>query len=499
MFLKKILFCSVIALLGFLVSCVEDDEDSYRLLAANDFDLNISSSALIPVENTLELCIDGEDNDMDGEVDCLDEDCKTLTVCIVGSSSSPLPEFEDTVEECSDGIDNDLDSKIDCEDEGCEDLQACNKTSSSAPQPVFENTYDDCRDGLDNDGNGDVDCADEGCKAIFYCNVQSSSSTEMPNFEDTAEECSNEIDDDKNGDIDCDDENCEGFEFCQISSSSIPEIEDGPAECSDNEDNDGDNIIDCDEEECMELAVCISSSGEPLKEDTYDECSDFIDNDGDGKIDCADEECLAWDFCGMNSSDSDPDPDYFIDVERRLIIEDGAILEVEDFVDADLALDSGWNLVESTPDELEAGGTGYRDDANTHGIDLAGGDGGIVLQFVRRSEALPYAVEVIDDEITFTMTVRAASGFLGGGGDQPPPYTIPIRFVHPGRGYRHFGVNYFQIDDTGSWEAYDTFDGTSDAEGETITEITLSKGQYIMEMLSTEGAYNINYWQFHEK
>ncbi|MFH2006637.1 MAG: hypothetical protein ABI333_08640, partial [bacterium] len=59
------------------------------------------------------LCVDGIDNDGDGDTDCADTDCAADPVC------------HETGAECSDGIDNDGDGDIDCADIDCAPEPAC--------------------------------------------------------------------------------------------------------------------------------------------------------------------------------------------------------------------------------------------------------------------------------------------------------------------------------------------------------------------------------------
>ena len=59
-------------------------------------------------------CSDGEDNDLDGLVDCDDPSCAGVPACA-----------EDSAEECADGSDNDWDGLADCDDPGCDGVGGC--------------------------------------------------------------------------------------------------------------------------------------------------------------------------------------------------------------------------------------------------------------------------------------------------------------------------------------------------------------------------------------
>jgi len=79
-----------------------------------------------------ELCADGEDNNCDGNTDCLDASCGVTDGC----------------EDCSDGSDDDGDGLVDCEDGDCANDFPC---------------YEDCGNGSDDDLDGLVDCEDDEC------------------------------------------------------------------------------------------------------------------------------------------------------------------------------------------------------------------------------------------------------------------------------------------------------------------------------------------------
>jgi hypothetical protein len=59
---------------------------------------------------------------------------------------------------CNDGEDNDLDGFIDCLDHDCLEDDACSATVLYAG-PMEQ----DCENGIDDDGDGEVDCADGDC------------------------------------------------------------------------------------------------------------------------------------------------------------------------------------------------------------------------------------------------------------------------------------------------------------------------------------------------
>ncbi|MFT4626463.1 MAG: hypothetical protein ACI8PZ_005140 [Myxococcota bacterium] len=216
-------------------------------------------------EKITEQCGNATDDDGDGLVDCLDDDCDD--VC---------------TEQCDDGIDNDSDGLRDCFDDDCD---------GQCPE--------DCIDGRDNDGDGAIDCADEDC--FGFC----------------PEICDDGVDNDADGLVDCVDPNC--FGICdEICGDGIDNDLNGVADCndaacdggcpedmhcSDGRDNDGDGAIDCADPDC---------DGRGCRE--ADWCDDGRDNDGDGAIDCSDLDCVNPDTCPEDCTDEvDNDGDGLLD------------------------------------------------------------------------------------------------------------------------------------------------------------------------------------------
>ncbi len=211
------------------------------------------SPAAGPVENTLDLCKNGKDDDGDGFKDCFDKDCysskdKTGPGAAYCKGSEAT---EDTVAKCSDGIDNDGNGYIDCADFSCTKIN-----------PLCEVTDALCSDGIDNDGNGYKDCNDNECAKNPSVTVCGDGGVIKP--------------------ADAGAENTDAL-------------------CSDGLDNDGDGHKDCDDFDCSKnpnVTVCKDAgkpdSGKPAdagSENTDILCSDGIDNDGDGYVDCNDFDC----------------------------------------------------------------------------------------------------------------------------------------------------------------------------------------------------------------
>ena len=73
----------------------------------------------------------------------------TYSETSTGTTVVPAPEV------CDDGIDNDLDGLVDCEDDDCVGDPVCVET--------------ECTDGLDDDSDGLIDCVDEDCFVDVAC------------------------------------------------------------------------------------------------------------------------------------------------------------------------------------------------------------------------------------------------------------------------------------------------------------------------------------------
>ena len=134
-------------------------------------------------------CLDGEDNDQDQLIDCLDPDCASAEHC---GALTTGEEGSDAA--CADGIDNDGNGYVDCADWGC--LKNPNVTVCRPSEAEPENTLLACSDGLDNDWDEDIDCRDPDCAAFPVA------------CESSDEACTDGVDNDNNGYMDCQDFNC---------------------------------------------------------------------------------------------------------------------------------------------------------------------------------------------------------------------------------------------------------------------------------------------------
>ena len=141
-------------------------------------------------------CADGLDNDCDGLPDCADGDCAGVGlccgdgICSIGEDACiceldcgppAANEIQDAT--CLDGLDNDCDGDADCNDSDCQALvgeccgddaceyseQGCRCVLDCGLGTVTEDPVTLCDDGIDNDCDGDVDCEDADCLEAETC------------------------------------------------------------------------------------------------------------------------------------------------------------------------------------------------------------------------------------------------------------------------------------------------------------------------------------------
>lgn len=413
----------------------------------------------------------------------------------------------------------------------------------SKPEPPKENSVSTCWNGLDDDSDGLADCRDEECRAILIkCHARDSLPPDRA--ENSPDRCANGIDDDLDGLIDCRDTECGLLKVCDTTRHPplLPEVEDAPGECSDGVDNDRDGEKDCAEAACARLQVC-KPSPPANPEDDREECQDQRDNDSDGQADCADPGCSqAWSFC---SSDGGifPDRDWFART-REVHVLPGTV-EAEYFIDPQVCLDSAWGFSESDV-KVNTGGTrglvpGCRDDAvRLHGVEVTGsGDpsaraperysGGkcpsdAAITYLRFGERLSYALVVEKPLARYRVKARVASGKFAEDPMRNPPYLFSLNFHHPGDRLRVKASLIFHVLNTGGWHAWGDFLPQAWAKGTPYTgdctrvmaghealqsgdcwvrqlpeeTLSLPKGQWIMELVSQEGSYNVGYFEFQE-
>ncbi len=208
-------------------------------------------------------CFDGDDNDLDGLIDCADvNDC----FGVIGPGGQVCLEFEFSlaqgIQHCADAFDNDGDGPADCSDTDCS-----RAFGSCGPCPSREDyAYASCADGRDNDNDvallgGGLDCGDPDCIGGAYPRLGSlggqvvdgrfAHAAHCAASENTDRLCGDGVDNDANGLIDCADPACAGNlgpngQICQVTESI----------CNDGLDNDTNGLIDCADPACFGSASC---------------------------------------------------------------------------------------------------------------------------------------------------------------------------------------------------------------------------------------------------
>ena len=116
-------------------------------------------------------CLDGEDDDLDGVVDCDDEDCLDrdadgdgVLVC-EGDCDDDRAETHPGAEEICDGLDNDCDEQLLAgeEDGDGDGFLSCSDDCDDGDAAIHPQAVEVCDDGVDNDCDGVADDADPQC------------------------------------------------------------------------------------------------------------------------------------------------------------------------------------------------------------------------------------------------------------------------------------------------------------------------------------------------
>jgi|SaaInlStandDraft_4_1057021.scaffolds.fasta_scaffold02187_2 hypothetical protein len=219
-------------------------------------------------------CKNSDDDDQDGEADCLDLDCHGKVGGQVGGIDM-VCEF-DMEGTCDDEFDNDGDGDPDCGDQDC---------INSFPALCNDNS-EICDDLIDNDDDGSNNCDDPDCDYFYTCGG--------------TETCDDGLDNNGDGLIDCADPTCDGsptsFQGLQYMCHNPNEIV-----CDDGFDNNGVNGVDCVDPTCNGAIVGMNPNGDIVCELGQElSCDDLFDNDGNGEEDCFDPDCAADPACAAD-------------------------------------------------------------------------------------------------------------------------------------------------------------------------------------------------------
>jgi len=274
----------------------------------------------LAVSATEDDCGDGADNDLDGMVDCCDEDCTGDAAC-------------DTESACGDGMDNDCDELIDCDDPDCTEDIACQGETCDTAIALDEGLGW----GADNDGlvvtfegdttlkanDYDFDCEDDGTQgndlAYTFTLTETMGVTLTYDFTNSGEweqfflgtDCTDL------GVLACahttgapatipmmelaagtyfviadGDDSSDGGPFTLT--VTLTKIATTETDCTDGIDNELDGFADCCDDECAADAACLAETM----------CADGEDNDCDGTADCADTDCAADLACEGETCDA---------------------------------------------------------------------------------------------------------------------------------------------------------------------------------------------------
>ncbi|MCP3682501.1 MAG: hypothetical protein GY861_07400 [bacterium] len=243
--------------------CVDNDGDGFSVGydCYGEPDCDDGDSDIYP--GAYEDCDDGDDNDCDGYADSYDSECQDIPEdCVdndgdgfsVGTGCDEILRdcddgnadiHPDAYEDCDDGEDNDCDGLIDsvdeecfagCEDNdgdgfsvglGCDEVTDCDDTDGS----VYPNADEDCEDGKDTDCDKVPDSLEPECEISDVCT-------------------------DEDGDEFFKEAGCEGEQDCDDGDADInPDAEEN---CEDEIDNDCDEYVDVEDDECPEPAFDIT-------------------------------------------------------------------------------------------------------------------------------------------------------------------------------------------------------------------------------------------------
>jgi cysteine-rich repeat protein len=176
------------------------------------------SSACV-IENATEIdCSDNVDNDVDGQIDCADDDCEGVEPC----ATNP--------EDCGNGVDDDSDALVDCADPDCRASILCDTS-------VERN----CADGVDNDFDGATDCDDLDCECggpacgDGTVDVDEQCDDGMANSDTESDACRSNCRIARCGDGTLDsNEDCDDGEENSVNGSCTPACRRPPVDCSAN-------------------------------------------------------------------------------------------------------------------------------------------------------------------------------------------------------------------------------------------------------------------------
>lgn len=313
-------------------------QQSLNIIAFDDITPTNVEDCIDFMENTLDACTDGIDNDGDGLIDCFDTSCNSIGITC-----------ENDLVSCGDGIDNDGDGDVDCDDLTCgapsildiqiieiSDCADMNNGALTIQADGINMVY-----SIDNGinfvssamfveltaGNYSIVVRNEltGCTDFYINNPIVIEEIECP--DDIETDCTDGIDNDQNGFVDCEDLICFDVSNIQIAVDSsclfeptgaifISElnpdyqvsIDNGitftnAADLIDLASGEYELLINYTLYNCTYLypEIIVIPTQECIEpEPDIEICFDGVDNDADGLIDCEDSDCMMLMECSTN-------------------------------------------------------------------------------------------------------------------------------------------------------------------------------------------------------
>ena len=300
-----------------------------------------------------EVCDDGRDNDQDGFVDCLDQDCFGVSECANSEPGAGARAPEGQLPgDCSDAVDNDGDALVDCDDDGCLGAPDCASHNEDDDDSANSGDDDDLSPSDDDDAIADDDddvgpSGDDDASAADDDDVGPSGDDDASaadDDDDSSVGCGGnpagiEVDTSDYGcadglDGDCDGlTDCEDIDDCCIYTGPGQDCE-GSTFCNAGDDDDATGLPACCEtQSCLDMVSdCGVNPADPCNAGNFpwtgseqagdgpDHCSNFgaafcvscydgIDGDSDGGADCNDPESLAVQASGDLTT---PIPNCFV-------------------------------------------------------------------------------------------------------------------------------------------------------------------------------------------
>ena len=297
---------------------------SFTGLTFNDYNIIIQNSvtgcdfvyAANPVTlsqiSCPEICDDGIDNDLDGDIDCDDSDCGTpsfnsvsienITNCVsldngqigiaANTNTGPGGSVEFSIDNGSTWSTTSIFSNLTADSYNLRiryvGIECYLDYANNPIELITENCPEICTDGIDNDGDGDIDCDDLDCLPIIDI-VNVNNANNCPTLNNA---------------------------FIHINSQENIAYEysiDGGMFYQSNKNFNGLSANSYNVRVRITGTTCYTDyENNPIiivNENCMEDCSDGIDNDGDGLVDCDDPDCMSATINNISNNGPDNCPD----------------------------------------------------------------------------------------------------------------------------------------------------------------------------------------------